>query len=89
MTPITVEATIAETKSGSDALKFISEVLDATKTDVDKTVSAEVLDRERADEAASALEKLLKEEETAFAALLNTQCRTRVREAAAAKQSAN
>lgn len=72
--PITIEVSIAETKSGNAALKFIGDVLDAAKTDVAKTVSGEVLDRDKkADEAASALEKLLKEEETAFAALLNAE----------------
>ena len=69
--PITVEATIAETKNGNAALKFIGDVLDATKTDVAKTVSGEVLDRgKKAEEAVSALDKLFTEEETAYAALL-------------------
>lgn len=72
--PITIEATIAETQSGNEALKFIGEVLDAAKTDVAKTVSGEVLDRgKKADEAASAFEKLLGEEETAFKALLSAE----------------
>ena len=73
--PITIEATIAETKSGNAALKFIGEVLDAAKTDVAKTVSGEILDhgQKAEDAAASALEKLLAEEETAFAKLLDAE----------------
>jgi hypothetical protein len=72
--PITIEATIAETETGNAALKFIGEVLDAAKTDVAKTGSSEILDRDKKeDAAATALEKLLKEEETAFAALLNAE----------------
>ena len=72
--PITVEVTIAETQSGNAALKFIGEILDATKSKVAETVSGEVLDRpKKADEAASALEKLLQEEETAFKALLDAE----------------
>src|ERR1700752_303518 len=69
--PITIEATIAETDDGNAALKFICEVIVAAKTDVAKTVSGEILDRgKKADEATSAFEKLLNEEESAFAALV-------------------
>jgi hypothetical protein len=72
--PVTIEATIAETKDGNAALKFIGEILDSTKETVSKTVSSEILDRgTRAGEAASAFEKLLGEEETAFAALLEAE----------------
>lgn len=72
--PITVEVTIAETKSGNAALKFIGEILDATKSKVAETVSGEVLDQgKKAAEAASALEQLLKEEETAFKAVLDAE----------------
>jgi len=72
--PITIEATVAETKSGNGALKFIGEVLEAAKADVTKTVSGEILDGgKKAEQAASALEKLLGEEETAFAALLTAE----------------
>jgi hypothetical protein len=72
--PITIEANIAETEKGNAALKFIGEVLEAAKTDVTKTVSGEILDGgKKADAAASALEKLLGEEDTAFAALLTAE----------------
>lgn len=72
--PITIEATIVETKEGNAALKFIGEVLEAAKTDVAKTVSSEILGGDKkADAAASALEKLLGEEEAAFANLLTAE----------------
>jgi hypothetical protein len=72
--PITIEATIAETRDGNAALKFIGEVLDAGKTDAAKQLSTDILDGEkRAEQATSALEKLLSEEETAFASLLNAE----------------
>lgn len=77
--PVTIEATFAETDSGNKALKFIGEVLDATKGDVAKTVSGEVTkDRgaeaeKKASEAADALEKLRQEEEAAFSALLKAE----------------
>jgi hypothetical protein len=77
--PVTIEATFAETDSGNSALKFIGEVLDATKGDVSKTISGEITkDRgaeaeKKASEAADALEKLRQEEETAFSALLKAE----------------
>jgi hypothetical protein len=72
--PVTLEVTIAETENGNAALKFIGEVLDATKGDVAKTVSGEVLGGGKKEEAAkSALEKLLAEEETAFQKLLEAE----------------
>ena len=72
--PITIEATIAETREGNAAFKFIGEVLEAAKTEVATTVSGAILDGgKKADAAASALEKLLSEEEAAFAELLNAE----------------
>lgn len=77
--PVTIEATIAETDDGNKALKFIGDILDATKSDVAKTVSGEITkDRgaeaeKKAAEAADALEKLRQEEETAYTALLKAE----------------
>jgi len=77
--PVTVEGMFVETDDGNKALKFIGEVLDATKGDVAKTVSGEILkDRgkeavEAAKEAATAAEKLRQEEEDAYAAYLKAK----------------
>ncbi|MFZ0750564.1 MAG: hypothetical protein WAM70_14475 [Pyrinomonadaceae bacterium] len=72
--PITLEATVTETEDGNKALQFIGEVLDATKGEVSKTVSSEILDKEkRATAAADALEKLRQDEETAYAAFLSAK----------------
>lgn len=70
--PVTVEGMFAETSKGNDALLFIAEILDATKGDVAKTISGEILkDREKeAATAAEALEKLRVDEETAYIAYL-------------------
>lgn len=72
--PVTIDAVVAETSSGNAALKFIGEVLDASKTDAAKAISGEVLGQgKKKEEAASALEKLRGEEETAYAALLSAE----------------
>lgn len=66
--PVTLEGTFIETENGNEALKFIGEVLDASKGDVAKTLSGEILkDRGKAAaEATDALEKLRQEERTAY-----------------------
>ena len=70
--PITVEGVFAETESGNRALLFIAEVLEATKGDVAKALSSEILERgQRATEAANALEELMREEETAYGGYLD------------------
>jgi len=75
--PVTFEATIAETDDGNKALLFIAEVLDATKDDVSKTVSDEILKdrgaeaKAKAKEATDAIEKLRQEEEEAYPSFLN------------------
>jgi hypothetical protein len=75
--PITIEATLIETENGIKALRFIGEVLDATKTDVSKAVSSEILDKDkRAAASADALEKLRQEEEAAYAAYLDAKIAT-------------
>jgi hypothetical protein len=72
--PVTFEASIAETRDGNAALKFIGEILDSKKEDIAKTVSGEVLDRgKKAEAAVSAFEKLLDEEEAAFKKLLDAE----------------
>lgn len=72
--PITIEATFAETDDGNKALKFIGEVLDATKGSVAKALSSEILEGDkRATEAADAAEKLLGEEEAAYAGYLKAK----------------
>lgn len=73
--PVTVEGMFAETEAANKALLFIADVLDATKDDVAKTVSAEILkDRNKqATEAADAVEKLRQEEETAYALYLKAK----------------
>lgn len=75
--PITIEATLVETENGNKALRFIGEVLDATKGDVSKAVSSEILEKEkRATASADALEKLRQEEEVAYAAYLDAKTAT-------------
>lgn len=73
--PITVEAVFAETDEGNKALKFIGEVLESTKGDVSKALSAEILkDRgKQASEAADALEKIRQEEEAAYGEYLKAK----------------
>ncbi|MFN2578869.1 MAG: hypothetical protein ABR607_14405 [Pyrinomonadaceae bacterium] len=73
--PVTVEGVIAETDEGSKALRFIADVLDSTKADVSKTLSAEILkDRgKEKQEAADAVEKLRGDEEGAYAAFLDAK----------------
>lgn len=72
--PITIDATIAETRDGNAALKFIGEVLDTAKADVAKKVSGEILDGDKREaEAATVLDKLLNDEEAAFKILLNAE----------------
>lgn len=73
--PVTIEGTIIETEKGSKALRFIAEVLDATKDDLSETLSKEILkDPNKAkEEKANALEKLRQEEEEAYAAYLNAE----------------
>lgn len=74
--PVTFEGMFAETKKGSTALKFISEVFDAAREELGKNVSDEILrDRGKEAEAAAAAaadaqEKLRLEEEAAYAACL-------------------
>jgi hypothetical protein len=70
--PITVEGVFAETDSGNKALLFIAEVLEATKGDVSKALSSEILERgKRSTEAANALEQLMREEEAAYGEYLD------------------
>lgn len=73
--PVTIEGMFAETEDGNKALRFIGDVLEATKSDVAKTLSGEILkDRDKAEEeAATASEKLRQEEETAYAAYLKAK----------------
>ncbi len=77
--PITVEATIVETEAGNATLRFIGEVLDASKDDLTKTLSDEIL-KERgkaaataASAAADALEKLRQEEEATYSEYLTAE----------------
>lgn len=73
--PVTIEGIFIETENGNRALKFIGEVLDATKGDVTKAVSGEILkDREKeAAEAADAQEKLRQEERVAWGEYLEAK----------------
>jgi hypothetical protein len=77
--PVTIEGTITETDDGNKALKFIGDILDATKGDVAKTVSGEITKdrgaeaKKKAGEAADALEKLRQEEESTYSELLKAE----------------
>ena len=66
-----MQVTLAETENGNKALRFIGEVLEASKEDLTKAVSSEILDKEkRATAAAEAREKLRVDEESAYAEFL-------------------
>jgi hypothetical protein len=73
--PVTVEGTFIETENGNKTLKFIGELLDATKKDVAGVLSGEILkDRDKAAaDAADALEKLRQEERSTFADYLEAE----------------
>lgn len=72
--PVTLEATVIETEKGNSMWTFIADVIDATKKDVAKTVTATVTEGEkRKEEALDALEKKRQEEETAYRAYLKAK----------------
>lgn len=85
--PITVEGVFAETEAANTALLFIADVLDASKEAVTTTVSGEILkdNAKAATEAADALEKLRREEETAYAAYLTAKVNEAKLDAAASQ----
>jgi hypothetical protein len=70
--PVTIEGTLIETEKGNQALLFIADVLGSTKAATSKALSEEILKDEKKERAAQAdaIEKLIEDEETAYAAHL-------------------
>jgi hypothetical protein len=73
--PATIVGTVTETENGSAALRFIADLLDATKKDVAKEISGELLkDREaEASKEANVLESARQQEEKAYADYLTAK----------------
>lgn len=73
--PISIEGSFSETDDGNKLLQFIAEVLDASKGDLSKSLSSEILkDRGKlASDAADAREQLVQEEQAAYAEYLKAK----------------
>jgi hypothetical protein len=73
--PVTLVGTVIETEDGIQALKFIADVLDATKTDIAKTSSTEIFKDREAERRTEAneLEATYLAEEQAYSNYLTAQ----------------